>query len=241
MKNYSIFPLGDSAITIDLGNHIDEIFNIKALALHSWLIEHPVPGCLDIIMAYSSVTLFYDAAGVVARGLGGHPGAYALLEALLEQAWRETEDADNPEPVEGRVVSIPVCYEGEYAPDLGSVAREKGLSPEEVIQLHTGILYRVYMMGFLPGFPYLGILDQRLTVPRKSQPAPVVAGGVGIAGRQTGIYPLNSPGGWQIIGRTPVRLFDPAAGSPLLLQAGDQVRFQPIGAAEFQRLSGRPG
>jgi inhibitor of KinA len=241
MKNYSIFPLGDSAITIDLGNYIDEKYNIKALALHGWLMEHPVPGCIDIIMAYSSVTLFYDAAGVVARGLGGHPGAYALLEALLEQAWRETEAADTPEPAEGRVVSIPVCYEGGYAPDLGSVATEKGLSPDEVVQLHTGILYRVYMMGFLPGFPYLGILDQRLTISRKSQPTPVVAGGVGIAGRQTGIYPLNSPGGWQIIGRTPVRLFDPAAGSPLLLQAGDRVKFQPIGTAEFRRLSGRPG
>jgi len=241
MKNYSIFPLGDSAITIDLGNCIDEKYNIKTLAIHSWLMEHPFPGRLDIIMAYSSVTVFYNPIVVAADRAPGSPGAYARLEALLEQAWRETETTAAPALTEGRLVELPVCYEGEYAADLGSVAAEKGLSPDEVVQLHTGIVYRVYMMGFLPGFPYLGILDQRLSIPRKPQPAPVGAGGVGIAGRQTGIYPLNSPGGWQIIGRTPVRLFDPAATSPLLLQAGDRVRFLAIGAAEFRRLSARPG
>ena len=130
--------------------------------------------------------------------------------------------------------------EGEYAPDLEWVATQKGLSPEEVIGLHVAELYRVYMIGFLPGFPYLGTVDERLRLPRKAQPVNVVAGGVGIAGMQTGIYPLNSPGGWQIIGRTPLILFDLAMDPPIRLQAGDQVQFYAVSSADFRDLSGRP-
>jgi len=133
----------------------------------------------------------------------------------------------------GHFFRIPVCYEGEYGPDLEWVAREKNLPRDKVIRLHSFCTYHVYMVGFLPGFPYMGKTDPRLEVSRKPQPVAVVAGGVGIAGIQTGIYPLNSPGGWQIIGRTPSKLFNPEFDPPVRLQAGDQVQFYPISREEF--------
>ena len=241
---YSIFPLGDSAITIDLGNCIDEQRNIKALALHDWLQQHRFPGVQDIIMAYSSVSVFYDPALVVASGVNGHHRVYNWLEGLLQRAWQEAGEAAGPADEErsgGNFFRIPVCYEGEYAPDLEYVAAQKGLTAKEVIDLHVAGIYRVYMVGFLPGFPYLGTVDRRLQLPRKPQPVNVIAGGVGIAGMQTGIYPLNSPGGWQIIGRTPVKLFDAQADPPIRLKAGDHVQFYPVSPAAYCDLSGRPG
>jgi inhibitor of KinA len=251
--NYFIFPLGDSAITIDLGNHIDQQLNTKALALYDWLQEHRIQGVTDIIIAYSSVSVFYDLSlvpldrGRVSRhngdpswnngnaslGKEGRPdGVFYCLKRWLEKAWEETADSRRDHH-SGRSIRIPVCYEPDYGPDLGWVAREKGLTPEEVIRLHGSQAYHVYMIGFLPGFSYMGKTDPRLEVSRKAQPVPVVAGGVGIAGAQTGIYPLNSPGGWQIIGRTPLKLFDPRTDPPVRLQAGDQVLFYPITGTEF--------
>jgi inhibitor of KinA len=236
-SSYSIFPLGDSAITIDLGNCISEDYNIKAHAIQQWLTAHPFPGRQDVIMAYSSVTLFYDPAEIAASGVNGRSGVYSWLEGMLHRAWQETSGV-SVGPDEGRRrVDVPVCYEGEYAPDLEWVAAQKGLSPGEVVHLHVSGVYRVYMVGFLPGFPYLGTLDPGLEIPRKAEPFSVKAGGVGIAGRQTGIYTLNSPGGWQIIGRTPLTLFDRDASPPVRLQAGDMVRFHPISAAEFRSLA----
>jgi len=244
--NFFIFPLGDSAITIDLGNHIDKQLNTRALALHDWLQAHRFPGVIDIIVAYSSVSVFYDPP-IVRSGKSGCPdGVYYCLKRLLEQAWEATmaSDAGNSQgdgsapPPSGHSFRIPVCYDEEYGPDLQWVAREKGLPREEVIRLHSSCIYHVYMVGFLPGFPYLGKTDPRLEVPRKVQPVPVTAGGVGITGFQTGIYPLNSPGGWQIIGRTPLKLFNPEADPPVRLQAGDQVQFYPISKDEFTSIEG---
>jgi inhibitor of KinA len=276
--NPSIFPLGDSAITIDLGNHIDDQLNRKTLALHDWLQAHRLPGLIDIIVAYSSVSVFYDPV-VVRSGKNGCPGGVSFcLRQLLQEAWEavgmDTEGLGREETegngegnagagkedtgmgevakevsVGGRTGAvdkvggghffrIPVCYTGECAPDLEWVAREKGISTEEVIRLHYSTIYHVYMIGFLPGFPYLGRIDARLEVPRKERPVPVLSGGVGIAGVQTGIYPLNSPGGWQIIGRTPTRLFNPANDPPIHLQAGDRVQFYPIGREEFANWGG---
>lgn len=233
---YSIFPLGDSAITIDLGNCIDEQLNRRALAVHDWLQAHRVAGFLDIIVAYSSVSIYYDPAVVRINGVNNSNGVYYGLEGLLIQAWEET-GGGGAEPAGGMDGShffrIPVCYEGEYAPDLEWVAGEKGVSTEEVIGLHTSVIYRVYMVGFLPGFPYMGRTDARLEIGRKKQPVPVGAGGVGIAGVQTGIYPLNSPGGWQIIGRTPVPLFNLQEDPPIRLQPGDSVQFYPVSKTEF--------
>jgi inhibitor of KinA len=154
----------------------------------------------------------------------------SVLEALLK--------SDSIEAVRHRPHDIPVCYAPEYALDLDAVSRASECAPDEVVSRHAGVEYRVYMLGFLPGFPYLGLVDERIAVARRSTPRPYVpAGSVGIAGRQTGIYPIESPGGWQIIGRTPLRLFDPEAGTPPLLRPGDRVRFVPIDAARFARLA----
>jgi inhibitor of KinA len=218
----SIYSLGDSAVTLDLGNCIDEQLNARVLAIYDWLDTHRLEGIIDRITAYSSISVFYDPTLVCDR---------TVISQWLLEAWRQTA-ATLPQP-EGRDIRIPVCYEGEYAPDLEAVARQKGLSPREVIDLHCSISYRIYMIGFLPGFPYLGKIDPRLEIPRKMRPVPVIAGGVGIAGQQSGIYPLTSPGGWQIIGRTPIRLFDRGATPPVLLRTGDQVRFHPVSIADF--------
>jgi inhibitor of KinA len=250
--SYTIFPLGDSAITIDLGNHIDEQLNSKALAIQGWLEARSFPGVLDIIVAYSSVSVFFDPVLVREQEGPCREGALACMRKLLEMAWqgssgegggesgneggegstvteRTTEDPGG----QGRLLRIPVCYEGEYAPDLESFAELAGIPPGELIQLHTAPIYRVYMIGFLPGFPYLGKVDEKLRAPRKPRPVAVKAGGVGIAGNQTGIYTLNSPGGWQIIGRTPVPLFDPSAQRPARLRIGDSIQFCPISTGEF--------
>ena len=239
--SFSIFPLGDSAITIDLGNCIEEQFNRRALAIHDWLQANRFSGFLDIIVAYSSVSIYYDPTIVRCSKLNQSNGVYYGLEGLLIRAWEETDETTD-ETSEGQEAAgagghffrIPVCYEGEYAPDLDGVASEKGLSQEEVIGLHTSVIYRVYMVGFLPGFPYMGRTDARLEIGRKKQPVSVKPGGVGIAGVQTGIYPLNSPGGWQIIGRTPIPLFNLQEDPPIRVQAGDSVQFYPVSKKEFE-------
>jgi inhibitor of KinA len=237
----SIFPLGDSAVTLDLGNYIDEQLNALAVAIQHWLETHRFPGVGDILVAYSSVSVHYDPAIAIAAWPGHRDGIYPMVKTLLEEAWRAVTSDGTSWPDgyggNGRSFRIPVCYEHEYAPDLSRVATGLGLTDEEVIGIHATPTYRVYMIGFLPGFPYMGKLDERLQVPRKPQPVTVTAGGVGIAGVQTGIYPLNSPGGWHIIGRTPVRLFDPDADPPVRLHSGDHVRFYPVSRVEFRRLS----
>ena len=219
-------------MSLDLGNFIEEDLNTRVLAIYDWLGNHPLEGVIDRVVAYSSVSVFYDPTRIVHR---------SAVSGWLMEAWQSSGAGPHPDDGPGirtasREVQIPVCYEGEYAPDLEAVAREKGMSPREVIEIHSSITYRIYMIGFLPGFPYMGKIDARLEIPRKTRPVPVIAGGVGIAGVQTGIYPLNSPGGWQIIGRTPIRLFDRNADPPILLRTGDRVRFYPVSPAEFRML-----
>ncbi len=248
--SYVIFPLGDSAVTIDLGNCIDEQYNIRALALYDWLQAHRFPGIRDILMAYSSVSVFFRSRGGAGQWVSCPKGVAHWVGDLLACAWAEAGQAEAGQApkAEGRLRSggegstfrIPVCYEKEYAPDLEWVASQKGLSTAEVAELHCAAVYRVYMVGFLPGFSYMGSVDERLELPRKPLPVNVVAGGVGLTGRQTGIYPLNSPGGWHIIGRTPVKLFDAGIVPPVWLQSGDRVQFYPVSGAEFRELSGRP-
>lgn len=246
--SFSIFSLGDSAITIDLGNYIDEPLNRKALALLDNIQALRLTGVKDIIVAYSSVTVIYDPVSVVAEGPARREGAFTYLKKRLEEVWVNINmSAGEGEPgfnglqtlerhAEG-VIRIPVCYEAGYGPDLDELARKKGKTRADIINLHTSPVYRVYMIGFLPGFPYLGKVNPELETGRKDKPVPVAAGGVGIAGNQTGIYPFNSPGGWQIIGRTPLRLFNPYASNPVVLKTGDRVQFFSVTKGEFEEIA----
>lgn len=221
------FPMGDQALIVELGDRVDPALSAQIAALARRLREARLVGVLDIVPAYSTLALHYDPAAV---GVGTSP-----YEALAETigTWLNTQTAEMPLP--GRVIEIPVCYGGALGEDLEALARSHGLSADEVIAIHSGADYYVHMLGFVPGFAYLGGLDTRLATPRRESPRPrVPAGSVAIAGEQTGIYPLDTPGGWHLIGRTPLQLFKPDSLPPSLLNAGDTVRFVPISAQEFE-------
>ncbi|OQP68540.1 5-oxoprolinase subunit PxpB [Niastella populi] len=223
---YKIFPLGDAAITLELGNSINEVLNQKALAMQQWLLAYPFEGLKDCLVAYSSLTVQYNAA-TVKKYYNLQTTVFAWVADRLKEAF---ERSVQEEKEAKELIRIPVCYEG---PDLGSLAQQRQLTEQEIVNIHTATIYNVYMIGFLPGFSYMGEVNERIAVPRKQHPTQVLAGSVGIAGSQTGIYPLNSPGGWQIIGRTPLRLFDPFVPEPVKLQAGDRVQFYSITKEEF--------
>src|SRR5258706_3833191 len=227
---HTIFPISDSALTIDFGNVIDENINSTVLSLLRNFQTNPPTGVIEAVPAYSSLTVYYDVFQL-SKSIPPGGTVYEWISAELEKRLQQPTEANE---IDARLVEIPVCYEGEFAPDIVELANKKGLSVEEVTDIHHSIQYRVYMLGFLPGFSYLGEVDERISVPRKSQPKPVAAGSIGIAGRQTGIYPLASPGGWQIIGRTPLKLFNAGKEEPTLLKAGDTVRFVLISKNEFE-------
>lgn len=226
-------PLGDHAITISLGDSIDERTHRLVRAVSASLDTHGPPGLIDQVPAFASVAVHYDPAQV--------PGAstrspYDRMVALLEQSLTHAR-AEHLEPA--RVIEIPVCYGGEFGPDLDHVALQHQIEPSEVVRLHSSADYLVYMIGFMPGFAYLGGLPVRIATPRRSSPRTAVpAGTVGIGGEQTGVYPLESPGGWNLIGRTSLKVFDISRGEPTLLATGDRVRFRPITLEEYQRETG---
>ncbi|HET6996428.1 MAG TPA: 5-oxoprolinase subunit PxpB [Chitinophagaceae bacterium] len=227
---HRIFPISDSALTIDFGNVIDESINQQVLDLFRQLQQYPVTGMTEAVPAYSSLTIYYDLFQL-RKSIPAGTTVYDWMRVQLQEKLEQSSLANNGET---RLITIPVCYELEFAPDIEALARQKNIAVDEVIAIHSSGLYRVYMLGFLPGFCYLGEVDERIVVPRKSQPQPVAAGSVGIAGRQTGIYPMASPGGWQIIGRTPLKLFEAQKEQPALLMAGDTVRFTSITKNEFE-------
>ena len=222
-----LFPMGDQALIVEFGDRVDPALSAHIAAVAQRLRDsHPI-GVFDIVPAYTTLALHYDPAAV---GAGTSP-----YEALAETVgtWLKTQSVETSPA--GRVIEIPVCYGGAFGEDLEALARSRGLSADEVIAIHSGSHYYVHMLGFVPGFAYLGGLDARLATPRRDTPRPrVPAGSVAIAGEQTGVYPLDTPGGWQIIGRTPLQLFKPDALPPSLLSAGDTVRFVPISAQEFE-------
>lgn len=227
--HHTIFPIGDAALVIDFGSTMSEETNRHVLSLFNDLRRYPVNGMIDAIPAYSSLAIYYDLyklRKIVSPALT----VYEWMCRQLEQ-WMANTPVSSIEPI--REMRIPVCYETAFAPDITAVLEKNGLTTEELIHLHTSTTYRVYMLGFLPGFAYMGEVDGRLIMPRKSKPIDTVAGSVGIAGKQTGIYPVSSPGGWQIIGRTPIQIFDANSKEPALLQAGDSVRFYSISGYEF--------
>lgn len=218
-------PAGDAALVVELGDEISPEINRRVRSLSLALERGGVAGVFDFLPTYRSALVFYDPLAASAAELQD------ALTGLLESA---DEDAD----AAPQVVHIPVLYGGDMGPDIGFVADNAGLSEMDVIGMHSGVDYLVYMMGFSPGFAYLGGLDGRLATPRLQSPrAEIPAGAVGIAEAQTGVYPVASPGGWQLIGRTPVDLFDAGREPPALLAAGDYVRFVALeGEAEFREI-----
>jgi inhibitor of KinA len=212
-----VVPLGDAAWTVVLGESVDLELHRRVTLLAERMRTAAAPGVLEIVPAYATVTVFFDP-------VAADPDA--LRERLLELAGDGLLPPSAPPlPSASAVVTIPVRYDG---PDLAYVARETGLTEREVIRLHAEPEYRVYLLGFAPGFAYLGDLDPALVLPRRSAPRlRVPAGAVAIGGAQTGVYPLATPGGWHLIGSTPLTMFDPAREPAALLRAGDRVRFQP--------------
>lgn len=225
-------PMGDRALILVLGEGIDDAVNDRVHGLVSTLRKRGLPGVLDIVPGYATVTVHYQPS--IWAGLGPPPHEAVASEIL--GLWKEA-GARGARPF--RLMEIPVCYGGDFGPDLEAVADHCGLSPAVVIARHSSPEYRVFMLGFTPGFAYLGGLDPALLTPRRETPRlKVPAGSVGIAGTQTGIYPLDTPGGWQIIGRTPLKLFDPSLEEPCLLGPGDRLRFFSIPEAAFHTIGG---
>ena len=209
-------PLGDQALLVILGDRIDPGVNDQVHQLAALVGAGGLPGVTDLVPAYATLAVHYDPAAWNA----------AALRAELDRIWADAAAAAPPAP---RLVEIPVCYGLGFGPDLAEVAAHCGLAEAEIIARHSAAEYRVYMLGFAPGFAYLGGLDPAIAAPRRQTPRlKVPAGSVGIAGMQTGIYPLETPGGWQIIGRSPQRLFRPGQADPCLLRPGDRLRFVPI-------------
>lgn len=235
MQDYALYCPGEEAMTISLGNTISSACHQKILAMQKWFEANNFPGIKDVIVAYSSLTLLYDSF-LIAR-TNQAEGARAFISKKLKDAYEGSVMEKNEKQV---MVDIPVCYEKAYGYDLDEISTITSLPVSEIIHLHSSVTYNVYMVGFLPGFGYMGTVDERIAVARKQKPRnKIEAGSVGIAGIQTGIYPVDSPGGWQIVGRTPLKIFDIHASPPSLLQAGDAVRFHSITASEFQKLAGK--
>jgi KipI family sensor histidine kinase inhibitor len=220
----TLSPLGDAAIVLALGDVVDDAMLARVATLAAEIERHRPKGVTDVVPAFATVTIFYDIAHSA-----GFAGLCAELEAIAARADSAVVGA------EPRLVEIPVCYGGEFGPDLEEVAKQARLSPAEVVALHSGAEYRVHAIGFAPGFAYLGGLPEKIHTPRRATPrAKVPVGSVGIGGGQTGVYPLATPGGWNLIGRTPRRMFDAARAEAALLRAGDRVKFQPIAPEEFE-------
>ena len=222
----TISPLGDSAVVMTFGDQVDAAVAALVQAVAREIERDPPPGAIDVVPAFASVAVFFDPARA--------PG-FKELRSRLEMISARTASADAA-PI-GRTVEIPVCYGGDHGPDLEYVASHTALSTAEVTKVHEDADYLVHAIGFVPGFPYLGGLPQRLATPRRATPRPQVpAGAVGIGGSQTGVYPLPTPGGWNLIGRTPLRLFDATRSEPALLRTGDRVKFRAITVSEFSAL-----
>jgi inhibitor of KinA len=231
-----ITPLGDSALLIRIAENFDsapeDVLN-KVLATKRTLEAAQIPGAIEIAPAYTTVAIFYDSVHAIDAGAPVE-NVFGWIEQRIRKALSEIKEI-RADRVEASLVEIPVCYETEFALDLEHVAQQAGVHWREVIDLHCGAEYRVHCVGFTPGFPFLGGLPRKLATPRRDVPRKEIpAGSVAIGGAQTGIYPIKSPGGWNVIGRTPLQLFDPRKNPPALLRAGGRVRFRSITREEFE-------
>jgi len=229
-NEFSISNLGDSALIINFSHVITEGVNKKVLSLFHFFKIISLPGVIDIVPAYCSLIIHYDLRILNQKTVSNKTSVQTFTDQVKKLVAENTELT----AFSSRRIKIPVCYAEKYAWDINEISKEKNIPVDEIIRLHTAKKYRVYMIGFLPGFAYMGEVDKQIAIPRKMQPRnKVEAGSVGIAGLQTGIYPLDSPGGWQIIGKTPVKLFTKENDDPVLLQAGDEIEFYSITEYEF--------
>jgi KipI family sensor histidine kinase inhibitor len=225
MNALRVTAAGDAVLVAELDDRIDAAVNDRAVGLADALRASPLPGVLDIVPTFRSVAVYFDPLATDA----------SVVAAAIRIAARRP-----PQAVvrSHRLVEIPVCYDDEFAPDLGDVAQFAGAAPASIVDLHLSREYRVFMLGFVPGFAYLGTVDASIAAPRRQTPRTAVpAGSVAIAGELTGVYPVQTPGGWNIVGRTPLRMLALDRAETSLLRAGDTVRFQRIDRAEFDRLA----
>ena len=222
--HYRIVPAGESVLIVEFEERIDPAVNAAAIACAESIQAAAVAGVRDVVPTYRSVAVYFDPLRTD-------------TDALLERVTHEAETVGPGALVAREPLRIPVCYGGDLGPDLPQVAAFAGMTADDVVERHASATYRVFMLGFVPGFAYLGMVDPQIAMPRRATPrVRVPTGSVGIAGVQTGIYPAETPGGWQLIGQTPVRPFDPRRDDPFLMKAGDAVQFYAIERAEFDRL-----
>ena len=225
MSDFRIVQAGDAALLVELAARIDPAVSSRAVALARAVKSRCAASVRDVVVGYCSVTVYFDPLHVDATA----------LEAELRRAAMAPPDRAIEE---GALIDVDVCYGGEFGPDLADVAAFAKATEEEVIALHSATTYRVYVVGFVPGFPYMASVHPRLALPRRATPRTrVPAGSVAIAAGQTGIYPLETPGGWHLIGRTGVRPYDDARAEPFLFKPGDRVRFHAVDRIEFDRTA----
>jgi len=216
-------PFGDNALLIEFGDTISLEVNRKVIALNEAILKAGINGIEELVPTYRSLLVRYNPLKITYEQL-----VFRIKD--IEKTMKEFKVE-----IKGREITIPVVYGGEWGPDLNYIAKYHGLTEEQVVKLHSGKEYRVYMIGFVAGFPYLGEVADEIATPRLETPRlKVPAGSVGIAEKQTGIYPCEAPGGWRIIGRTPLKLFNPLQQPPALLKPGDTVKFKPISEKEFK-------
>lgn len=223
-EDFRILPAGESCIFVDFGSMVNLEINGRVQALKKKIETEQLPGIREVVPTYRSLAIYFDPI-------------LLDLEKFIKRLEEIIPDTASLRNETARTVVIPVCYGGEFGPDLERVASLKGLTCEEVIRRHSSRDYYCYMLGFTPGFPYLGGMDESISAPRLESPREIIpAGSVGIAGTQTGIYPISSPGGWQLIGRTPLILFDPHREPPILLESGIWIRFRPVSEEEYRQI-----
>ena len=224
MSTFRIVPVGDATMVVEFEERIDPAVNARAIAAAEALRAAAIPGVRDVVPTYRSVAVYYDP----------------LLTDYERFVWRLEDAIAAPAPaasIEHACIRVPVCYSGDFGPDLPEIARFARVSEAEVIEIHISRTYRVFMLGFMPGFAYMGLVDSRIAVPRRETPrVRVPPGSVCVAGVQTSVHPVEAPSGWHLIGRTPVRPFDPSRRDPFLMKPADEVHFYPIGRDEFDRL-----
>lgn len=217
--------MGDAAVAVQFEARIDAVINARVIRLAELVQSRRVAGVRDVVPTFRSVAVYFDPLRT-------------RLDGLIEWLEEAARGVDASLRSSGTLIQVPVCYGGDFGPDLPGVARFAEMTPEDVVEAHAGTLYQVFMLGFVPGFAYLGSVDPRIAAPRHSTPrVRVPAGSVGIAGAQTGVYPMETPGGWQLIGRTPVKPFDLSRPEVCLFKAGDRVQFVPIVPSDFERMS----